>query len=118
MPYILYLGARTPPAAGPLRGTLAPKGASQPSGRRGYFHLIPAEQLRVVAEIAQRPAELPQGLGRAIESAGEGAPSYRLRFDNGEPNDVKRLLALPRVPDLIDSDQEHAIGNFGVGLCR
>jgi hypothetical protein len=34
-----------------------------------FIHLIPSEQLGVVAEIAQKPIQLPQGFGVAIEAA-------------------------------------------------
>jgi hypothetical protein len=53
-----------------------------------FFHLIPAEQVRVVTEISQKPAQLPESLRSAVESSGEGAPDQGVGLEHGESNGV------------------------------
>ncbi|HVO78472.1 MAG TPA: hypothetical protein VMT39_00500 [Candidatus Bathyarchaeia archaeon] len=49
---------------------------------------------------------------------GEGVPDQNLGVEHRKPDGVKRLLALPRVPDVIKSNQEHTVPNVGIGLGR
>src|SRR5271167_1289171 len=79
-------------------------------------NLIATEQLSVVTEVAQEPAELPQRLGGAVEPRAEGAPNPGCGFENGEAQGIERFLTLLRIADLIDSNQEHAIGNLPLRL--
>src|ERR1700722_10197588 len=57
-------------------------------------HLVPAQQIRVVAEIPQEPAEFPQGFGGAVEPTGEGMTLVFPRLKNREAHDVERSLRM------------------------
>ena len=75
------------------------------------IELIPAQEFRIVEEVAQEPAQLPQSLGGAVESAGDGATSQFMGFDDRKPKRVERLLRMPSVLSPIHTDQEDAVGS-------
>src|ERR1700730_4594640 len=59
--------------------------------------LILSEQLRVVAELAQKPAQLPHRSGGAVQAAGHEAPGQMLGFKDSEADLVVRLLLVPAI---------------------
>jgi hypothetical protein len=76
------------------------------------INLLAARQLRVIAEVAQKPGELPQRLRCAGELRGKHAAGQGPRFDDGKLHRVERLPAFSLVADSINSDQKHAIHIF------
>ena len=76
--------------------------------KRLFIDFVSAHQIGVIAEIAQEPAELPEGLGSAVEPAGEGMALVFFGFENDEPQDVERSLRMPAIEGPIDADQEDA----------
>src|SRR5580692_2516177 len=54
-----------------------------------FVNFIPTQQIGVIAEIPQEPAELPEGSRGAIESAGQGMALLFLGFENAKPKDVE-----------------------------
>ena len=70
------------------------------------IHLILAERLHVVAEIAQEPIELPKGPFGRVEPAGEGSALERFGFEHHESNLQESLLRMPAVGGPFDANQE------------
>src|SRR6266852_2969350 len=83
-------------------------GSDNPAqAQQGFFiDLVPAEQIGVVAEVAQEPGELPQGLGRAIESSGDRLSGVLFGLEDGQAQGEARLLRVPPIEGSLDSDQE------------
>src|SRR4029077_15671587 len=87
------------------------------SGERLFVDLFTSEQLRVIKEIAQEPAELPQGFGCAIDPPRNYTPSEFGRLKDGEAEDVERFCRMPAILGPVDADEEHAVGHsIGGGL--
>src|SRR5664280_3342779 len=80
--------------------------------------LVLAQQLGVIEEIPQEPAQLPHRLGRAVETADDGASCKRLGFEDGEPEQVKALLGLPAMLRSLEADEKYAVRNLGVRITR
>ena len=76
-----------------------------------FIDFIPTQQIGVIAEIPQEPAEFPKGSRGAIEPAGEGMALLLFGFQNAKPKDVERSLGVPAVEGSIDSGQEDAFQN-------
>src|SRR6266852_1699775 len=74
-----------------------------------FIDLVPAEQISVVAEVAQEPVELPQGLGRAIESSGDRLSGVLFGLEGGQAQGEEWLLRVPAIEGSLDSDQEKAL---------
>ena len=81
------------------------------SGEGLLVDLVASEQVRVVEEIAQEPAELPQSFRGAIHAPGDDPPSEFARLKDGEPQDVEGLRRMPAVLGAIDANKEHAVGH-------
>jgi hypothetical protein len=65
---------------------------------------ISSDQLGVVAEIAQEPVQLPQGLGVAIDAARSDMPSKTAGFEDGHSEGVVGFLCLPTKVDLLHTN--------------
>jgi len=70
------------------------------------------QQLRIVKEVTQEPSQLPHCLLSAIKAAHQSASGERLRFEDGEVKQEKRLLRLSAVLHAIDPDEIYAVRNF------
>src|ERR1022692_3478271 len=68
--------------------------------------LIPAQQLGVIAEIAQEPVKLPQCFRCAVEASHEGVAGQRFRFKNDELERVIGALWVPAISCAIGPDKE------------
>src|SRR5579864_2576426 len=78
-----------------------------------YIELIASQQLRVIAKVAQEPAQLPQSLLGAVDPPRKQATSELLGFEHSELDGVEGLLDMPEVLGAVDVDQIHAIRDFG-----
>ena len=99
----------------PLHGGLADLHHAPQSEQGLVIDLFSPEQLGVVAEIAQKPAQLPQGLGGAVQAAGHEAPGQFVGFEDGEARIVIGLLLVPAILGPIDPDQEQPVRNSVAG---
>src|ERR1700688_4079179 len=68
---------------------------------------VSAHQIRVIAEIPQKPVKFPQSPRGAIKPTGEILMLFR--FENSEPDDEEWSLGMPAVKGSVDSDQENAL---------
>jgi hypothetical protein len=73
---------------------------------------LASEQVRIVEEVAQEPAQLPQCFGRAVNATRDHTSSKRFRFENAEAKDVERFLRIPSILSLIDAHEEHSVGHM------
>ena len=73
--------------------------------------LVLSQQVGVVAEVAQKPAQLPHCLGCAIQAAGHETPGQMLGLEDGEADLVIRLLLVPAILGSIHPDQEDPVRN-------
>ena len=72
------------------------------------IHLVSAEQIRVVAEIPQKPIQFPERLLGAVESSGNLAGGEVLGLEDREAEDEERFLRMPAIVGPIHANQEHA----------
>src|ERR1700733_4691835 len=77
-----------------------------------FVDFVSAHQVGVVAEIAQEPAQFPQGPWGAVEPAGDRMALVLFRFENSEPQNVERSLRMPAIEGSIDANQEDALQDF------
>ena len=70
-----------------------------------------AQQFRVIAEVAQEPAQFPHGSGGAVEAAGDQASGQMLGLENSEAYEVIRFPGMPAILRAINPDKEQAIGD-------
>src|SRR5579864_1707348 len=75
--------------------------------------LVASEELGVIAEVAQEPAQLPQRFFGAIDPAGKQAADEMLGFEDGKLDGVEGLLGMPAVLRPLDADQIDTIGHLG-----
>ena len=78
------------------------------------------EQLGVIAEVAQKPTQLPHSPGRAVQAAGHETPGQMPGLEDSEADLVIRLLLVPAILRPIHPNQEKAIRNGVKGrqICR
>ena len=74
--------------------------------QRLIIDFIFSQQLGVIAEVAQKPAQLPHCFCGAVEAAADQAPGQMLRFENREANQVIGFLCMPAVSRSLNSDEE------------
>jgi hypothetical protein len=70
-----------------------------------FVDLIATDEIFVVAELPQEPAEPPQSLLGAIEAASEKAALILVWLEDGEAEDVERSLRMPAEENTINSDR-------------
>src|SRR5258706_3063768 len=73
--------------------------------------LIFAKQLGVVAEVAQKPTQLPHSPGRAIQPTGHEATGQMLWLEDSEADLVIRFLLVPATLRPIHPNKEQTIRN-------
>ena len=73
--------------------------------------LVLSQQLSVIAEIPQEPAQLPHGSGCAVQAAGHEAPGQMPGLEDGEADLVIGLLLVPAILGPIHPDQEDPVRN-------
>src|SRR6266852_1884199 len=71
-----------------------------------FIDLVPAEQIGVVAEVAQEPVELPQGLGGTVKPSGHGFSGKLLGLEDGQAQGEERLLRVPAIERSLDPNEE------------
>src|SRR5215813_13149895 len=81
------------------------------SAQSSLFNFALAQELRIVKEIPQEPAQLPHRLGSAVQAPGNRISGKRLRFKDRELQGVERLLGMPTILGTLDADEVDAIGN-------
>ena len=74
--------------------------------------LVASEQFSVVAEVAQKPVQLPQGLRVAIEPARKGTARKATGLKNGQSERVVRFWGLPTKMDSLHPNQEDSVGDL------
>src|ERR1017187_1160271 len=79
---------------------------------RPLLHLVSIQPFRVIAKVAQKPAQFPQSFFRAIQSARNDLAGGCARFENRQPEKVKRLARVPAVLELVDPHQVNPIREF------
>src|SRR4029077_14579805 len=72
-----------------------------------FVHFVSTHQIGVVAKVPQEPAEFPECLGSAVQTAVEGTALMFSWFENGEPQNVERPLRMPTVEHPIHADEEN-----------
>jgi hypothetical protein len=81
-----------------------------PEVQEGFLiHLVPVEQIGVIAEIAQEPIQLPERSFGAIQPTREGSCGKRFRLENDQANGKERFLGMPAIGSSIDSNEEQAL---------
>ena len=81
----------------------------------GLVHFVASEEFGVVAEVAQEPVQLPQGLRAAIEPAGNDLSGEPAGLKDGQRKRVVRLLCLPLKLSPLHLNQEDSVGNLVSG---
>ena len=74
---------------------------------------ISAQQIGVVAEVAQEPTEPLQCFGRAVDPARQGMATVLFRFENREAQQVKRSGWMPTVESPINTDEKYTLKLIG-----
>src|ERR1700746_602817 len=70
--------------------------------------LVSAEQIGTVAEISQKPIQLPQGSLSAIQPPRKRSCCKRLRLENDKANGQERFLRVPAIRTSINANKEQA----------
>ena len=70
---------------------------------------VASEEFGVVAEVAQKPVQLPEGFRAAIEPARKDVAGEPAGLQNSQTERVIRFLCLPLKPDSLHLDQEEAV---------
>ena len=65
---------------------------SAKAAERFLIHLVSVEQIRVIAEIPQKPIQLPEGSLSAIQPPRKQSRCKRLRLENDKSNGQERFL--------------------------
>ena len=78
----------------------------------GLVDFVASEQFGVVAEVAQEPVQLPQGLRAAIEPAGDDLSGKPAGLKDGQSQCVIGLLCLPLKPGPLHPNQEDSVRNL------
>jgi hypothetical protein len=86
------------------------------SGQSLFVDLLVREELWILEEIAQEPAELPHRFLGTVETSDDRQSRQLLRFNDRETKYVKRFVGVPAELSSIDADEVHAIGNLGTGI--
>lgn len=74
--------------------------------QRFFVEFVPTEQIGVIAEISQQPAEPPECFGCAIDAASESMAMVLFWFENRQAQEVKRSSGMPAIERPIHSDKE------------
>ena len=74
-----------------------------------FVHFIASEQFGVIAKVAQKPVQLPQGFGAAIEPARKDVLGKPAGLKNGQRQSVVGLLRMPMKPDSLYANEENSI---------
>jgi hypothetical protein len=70
------------------------------------------EEIGIVEEIVQEPPQLPQSFGGAVDTAGDGPAGELVGFQDRETKEVERLVGVPTVLSLVDSDKVYTVGKL------
>ena len=76
---------------------------------RFLVDFVPGQRLRVVQEVAQKPAQLPHRLRGAIEPADDGHAFERFWFKHDQSQHIERLLRVPAMLGMIEADEEDTV---------
>src|SRR5437868_43478 len=87
-----------------------------------FIDFIASEQFRVIAEIAQKPIQLPQSFRGAVEPPSKGMAGEGIGFDYLKVKRVVSLLPVPAILHTSHADQEAPVGKGtgrrGIGLVQ
>src|SRR5580704_7457735 len=70
-----------------------------------FVDLIPSEQVGVVAEVSEEPAQFPQGSGCGVEPTGDRPAGVLLGLEDAQAQGEERLLRMPVVEGTLDPNQ-------------
>ena len=85
--------------------------------RQGFLiDLLVGQQFGVIEEIAQEPAQLPQGFLGAVEATDDGLAGQGAGLENGEAEDLERFMGMPAELGPIDAHEVHAVGDIRAGI--
>ena len=79
--------------------------------QRLVLDLILSKQFGVIDKIPQKPTQLPQSSGRAVQATRDATPDQMFRLENNEAYLVIRLLLLPAISRVIHPNQEKTVWN-------
>src|ERR1700690_2419835 len=82
------------------------------SGQSLLIDLFVSQKFGVIEKIAQKPAQLPHGFLRAIETTHDRLPGKSPRFYDRESEDVERFGGVPAELGAIDTNEEDTVGNL------
>jgi hypothetical protein len=71
-----------------------------------FVEFVSAQQVGVIAEISQKPAQSPECFGCAVNPASEGMAAVFLGFNDRESHEIKRSGRVPSIEGSFDSNQE------------
>jgi hypothetical protein len=77
------------------------------------IEFVPTQQIRVIAKIAQEPAQPPERFGCAIDAPSEGMAQLLFGFNHGQSHQVKRPGRVPPVKRSIHLDEEGTFEMIG-----
>jgi hypothetical protein len=75
---------------------------------RFLVNLVSAKQISVIAEVPEKPVQLPQGSLGAIQPPGERSSCKRFRLENDKTNRQEGFLRMPPIGRSIDANEEQA----------
>src|SRR5438445_5483512 len=84
------------------------------SGQSVLVDDVASEEVRIVGEIAEEPAEFAQCFCSAIDAPRNHTPSEFVRFKDRQTEDVEWFCWMPAVLCTVDADKENAVGH-GIG---
>src|SRR5207248_8499010 len=71
--------------------------------------LSSSQQFGVIAEVAQKPVQLPHGSGRAVETPGHETAGQMFGLEDREADLVIRFLLVPAILGAINPNQEQPV---------
>jgi hypothetical protein len=84
-----------------------------------HIDLVVMEQLGVITEVAEKPAELPESLLSTVQTSNESLLLNGFGFQDNKTQFEKRLLRLPAEESTVDSNKEETLEKVPViGLPR
>src|SRR6185437_3445041 len=74
-----------------------------------FIDFIPAEQVHVVTEVAQKPLQFPKGSSAGVQAAAEDLSCVLVGLKNGKSQYEEGLVRMPAIEGLLDSNEEDTL---------
>ena len=81
-------------------------------GHSLVVNLVSPEQIGVIAEVAQEPAEFPQRFGSAIDAGGKAACGELSGLFDRKDESQKGFVSVGAIGGFLDADEKESVGNF------